>query len=112
MEEKGPILLLRKSQNMNELSKVYVTYGTISNRYLISIHSDTPNTKRYTSTNCHLLKFPNDGSRRVNTNLQQDVTSLSDNNDMYNVRNMHVALDVVTDIINNLLVEHGFSVSR
>ena len=31
---------------------------------------------------------------------------------MYNVRNMHVALDVVTDIISNLLVEHGFSVSR
>ena len=50
------------------------------------------------------------GSRRVNTNLQQDVTSLTDNNDMYDVRNMHVALDVVTDIIN--LLEHGFSVSR
>ena len=78
MEEKGPILLLRKSQNMKELSKVYIAYGTISNRYLISIHSDTPNTKRYTSTNCHLLKFPNDGSRRVNTRLGLIWSKLSD----------------------------------
>ena len=104
---------------MKDPSKVYIAYVVRTYnlryhffKYLISIHSDTQNAKRYISTNCHLLKFPNDGSRRVNTNLQQDVTSLSDNNDMYNVRNMHVALDVVTDIISNLLVEHGFSVSR